>query len=62
MKIDPEELVDSSEVATMIGLTNPRGVSVYRRRSGFPQPVVTKGRCVLWRRQDIEQWQAKRSR
>lgn len=49
------------EIATMIGLSNPRGVSVYRRRHGdFPPPVIEKGRCVLWLRADIEAWARRR--
>jgi len=60
-KIDPAELIDAAEAAPIIGLDNPKGVHVYRRRyEEFPEPVVDKGRCVLWRRQDIEKWAAKR--
>lgn len=59
MNIDTDELIDPSEVAGLIGLSNPRGVSVYRERyENFPAPVIEKGRCVLWRRQDIEAWAA----
>lgn len=61
-KVDPDELVSSAEVATMIGLTNPRGVSVYRRYDGFPSPIVEKGRCLLWLRSDIERWVKERTR
>ena len=55
---EPDDLVDASEVAPMIGLANPKGVAVYRKREGldFPEPWIVKGRCVLWRRQDIEAW------
>ncbi|MBL8778480.1 MAG: hypothetical protein JNK12_21265 [Acidimicrobiales bacterium] len=60
--IDPDDLLDSHDVAQLLGLANNRVVSVYRDRySGdFPAPFVEKGagRCVLWRRQDIEQWAA----
>ena len=57
MLIDTEHLVDTAETAALIGLDNQRGVSVYRRRyDDFPAPVVEKGRCVLWLRQDIEAW------
>jgi predicted DNA-binding transcriptional regulator AlpA len=57
VKVDPADLIDSPEVADVIGLANPNGVSVYRRRyDDFPEPVVDKGRCVLWRRQDVEAW------
>lgn len=59
--MDPGELVNAQEVAPMIGLSNPSGVSVYRRRySDFPMPVVEKGQCVLWLRVDIEAWVASR--
>jgi predicted DNA-binding transcriptional regulator AlpA len=57
VKVDPAELLDIREVADAIGLDNPNGVSVYRRRyADFPIPVVEKGRCVLWRRKDVEAW------
>jgi predicted DNA-binding transcriptional regulator AlpA len=61
VKIDPAELVDTIETAAIIGLNNANGVSVYRKRfADFPQPVIAKGRCVLWRRQDVERWAASR--
>ena len=60
-RIDPDDLVNAQEVAPIIGLTNPSGVSVYRRRhEDFPAPKVEKGQCVLWLRSDIEAWQAAR--
>ena len=63
MKIDPGELLEPSEVAPLIGLENPNGVSVYRRRyADFPEPVVEKGRCVLWLRRDVEAWARDRGR
>lgn len=54
--IDPNELIGPPEVAEIIGLSNRRGVSVYRRRAGFPAPVVERAQCVLWRRSDVEVW------
>ena len=61
-KIDPADLIGPTEVAPIIGLTNPRGVSVYRRRhSDFPVPIVEKEQCVLWLRSEIEAWKAERS-
>lgn len=61
MQVDPAELLDAAEVAAVIGLDNPRGVSVYRRRyPDFPKPVIAKGRCVLWRRSDVEGWARRR--
>lgn len=58
--IDPDDLIDSTEVARGIGLTNPRGVSVYRKRPGFPEPALERGRCLLWLRADVEAWAAER--
>ncbi len=55
-KVDPDELIGPQEVAPIIGLTNHRGVSVYRRRPDFPAPIIDKGKCVLWLRADIERW------
>lgn len=63
MEIDTEDLADIAEAAEIIGLTNPRGVTVYRRRyEDFPAPVIEKGRCVLWRRSDVAAWAAGRPR
>jgi predicted DNA-binding transcriptional regulator AlpA len=56
-KIDPADLIGPVEVAPIIGLTNSRGVAVYRRRhADFPAPVVEKAQCVLWVRADVENW------
>jgi len=61
--VDPDELLNATEVAQIIGLTNPRGISVYRaRHKAFPAPVIDKGNCVLWLRSDVEKWaQARRA-
>ena len=56
-KVETEDLIDSPEVAGLLGLSRYNSVSMYRRRyDDFPEPVVEKGRCLLWRRRDIEQW------
>jgi len=63
VKVDTDDLVDSTEVAEILGLSSARAVSVYRSRYGdFPQPVIVKagGRLLLWRRSDIAQWAAPR--
>lgn len=61
MEIDPNDLLDSIEVAETLGLGSHRAVSVYRRRYGdFPSPVIDKGHCVLWQRCDIEAWKVRR--
>ena len=61
---DFETLLDSSEVALLLGLSRPSAVAVYRARyDDFPAPVVTKasGKCVLWLRADIERWRDRRA-
>ncbi|HEU5151507.1 MAG TPA: hypothetical protein VFU19_13470 [Iamia sp.] len=55
--VDPSDLIDTTEVATLIGVA-PGSVSVYRKRVQyeFPAPVIEKGRCLLWLRSDVEAW------
>jgi predicted DNA-binding transcriptional regulator AlpA len=61
MRIDTDDVIDAAEAAPILGLSNPKGVSVYRgRHADFPAPVIEKGRCVLWLRKDIERWAARR--
>lgn len=58
-KIDPADLLDASEVAELLELSSSRSVSTYRSRyDDFPTPILEKsaGKCLLWLRQDIEQW------
>jgi hypothetical protein len=57
--IDPGDLLDSHDVAELLGLASHRAVSTYRGRyPDFPVPIVEKGagRCVLWLRADVEAW------
>lgn len=57
--IDPADLIDSTEVAELIGLRRAGSVSLYRSRyADFPEPVVVKGSgmCMLWLRQDVSAW------
>jgi predicted DNA-binding transcriptional regulator AlpA len=63
-KIDTADLVDSSEVAGLIGLSHGNAVSVYRKRyaDSFPVPVIERGACVLWLRADVERWATARRR
>ena len=59
MRIDPNDLLDSSDVAELLGLNSVTAVATYRARyRDFPDPVVAKasGKCLLWLRQDIDAW------
>ena len=61
-KVDVDELLDASQVAEVLGLTNPNGVSVYQRRyNTFPEPVVSRGRCRLWLRGEVTDWAQSRT-
>jgi predicted DNA-binding transcriptional regulator AlpA len=61
--IDPADLLDANEVADTLGLAHRQAVATYRRRySDFPEPIVVKAACMLWRRQDVEAWARGRGR
>ena len=56
-KIDPEDLIDSTQAAEILGLSRFNAVSTYRKRyPDFPQPTIERGRCLLWIRSDVEAW------
>ena len=60
--VDPTELLDSAEVAVLLGLSSRKVVMIYLKRyDDFPRPAVDKARCTLWRRTDILRWAAERS-
>ena len=50
-------LLNAKDVAAVLGLAHREEVATYRKRYGdFPQPLIIKGTCVLWLRQDVEKW------
>jgi predicted DNA-binding transcriptional regulator AlpA len=64
-RIDVEQLVDASGVASMLGLKHRNTVANYQRRySDFPPPVfvASHGRCKLWSRSDVERWAERRAK
>lgn len=61
-RIDVDDLIDTQEVARILGLANRNTVSEYQGRyEDMPRPVVNlgAGRSKLWLRPEIERWQAK---
>lgn len=65
MKVDPDDLLDAAQVAELLGLAHRQAVDTYRRRyKDFPEPLVRRasGKCVLWLKEDIEQWDRRRQK
>lgn len=64
MQVDPNDLLDAGEVATLLGLSRREAVSTYRARyEDFPEPLIDKnsGKCMLWLRQDVRRWAESRT-
>jgi predicted DNA-binding transcriptional regulator AlpA len=62
-KVDVDDLIDSSEVATILGLANPNSVHLYLSRyPTMPRPVVDRGpnRARLWLRSEVQAWEKHR--
>lgn len=58
--IHTDDLLDTTEIAQLVGWHSFRVVSQYRTRhpDRFPRPVVDKGpgRARLWARADVMAW------
>ena len=57
--VNTDDLIDSRELAALLGLAHPNSVSLYQRRyRSMPRPVVDlgRGRPRLWLRPAIEAW------
>ena len=57
--VDTDDLIDSQEVADLLGLSHRNSVSTYLHRyPAFPRPVVERGggRTRLWLRSEIRSW------
>lgn len=61
--IDPNDLLNATEVAAQLGLKHREAIATYRRRyPNFPPPIVDKGTCVLWAQSAVESWSDWRAR
>ncbi len=61
--LNTDELIDSRELAAMLGLTHANSVSLYQRRyPDMPRPVIDlgSGRPRLWHKPAIEVWLTER--
>ena len=55
--LDLDDLIDTGDVAELLGLASRNVVGVYRGRyPDFPPPVFERGACRLWLRADVEAW------
>jgi predicted DNA-binding transcriptional regulator AlpA len=61
-QVDLDDIIGTAEVARLLGFSRPGSVNVYRlRHPDFPQPrKVLSDRCLVWLRQDIEEWMRQR--
>ena len=51
----PEDLVGTSEIAELLGVTNQR-VHQLAEQEGFPEPVAVLAAGRIWERADVEAW------
>lgn len=61
MRIETDDLLNATEVAEVLGLSHRTAVATYRSRyaptaTPFPEPILSKGTCVLWARDHVEAW------
>lgn len=62
--VNTEDLIDAHGVAELLGLAQPNSVSTYQHRyADMPRPVIDlgTGRCKMWLKFEIEEWDEKRS-
>ena len=62
--INTDDVIDAQGVAELLGLAQRNTVSSYQRRyPSMPRPVIDlgQGRCKLWLRAEIENWQHRRT-
>jgi len=60
-QVDPADLLNAAEAAEALGLSHRTAISTYRNRyKDFPEPIISKGKCVLWNRADLLAWQQAR--
>jgi predicted DNA-binding transcriptional regulator AlpA len=62
-RVDLDDLIDATDVATILGLSRATSVYVYLSRyPDMPRPVVDRGpkRARLWLRTEVEAWERHR--
>lgn len=62
-KVDVDDLIDTQDVARILGLAHRNTVSEYQGKYlDMPRPVIDlgRGRSKLWLRAEVEHWRAQR--
>lgn len=62
MKVEPSELAGLAEVAALLGVSRERVRQLRAERADFPKPVADLQATPVWRRGDVEAWDAHRQR
>jgi glutathione-regulated potassium-efflux system ancillary protein KefG len=60
-KVDVDDLIDTQDVARVLGLAHRNTVSEYQARyQDMPRPVIDlgRGRSKLWLRPEVERWRS----
>jgi glutathione-regulated potassium-efflux system ancillary protein KefG len=60
-KVDVDDLIDTQDVARILGLAHRNTVSEYQAKyAEMPRPVIDlgRGRSRLWLRHEVERWHA----
>jgi glutathione-regulated potassium-efflux system ancillary protein KefG len=62
LRVDVDNLIDTQDVARILGLSHRNTVSEYQAKyEDMPRPLVDlgKGRSKLWLRPEVERWYAR---
>ncbi len=58
---DSDALIRQEEAARLLGVS-PRALEAWRYRGGGPKFIRISGRCIRYRRADLQAWIAERER
>jgi predicted DNA-binding transcriptional regulator AlpA len=61
-RVDVDNLIDTQDVARLLGLSHRNTVSEYQAKyEEMPRPVIDlgRGRSKLWLRSEVERWYAR---
>jgi hypothetical protein len=56
-KVDPRDLLGTTEAAEVLGWVDSRKVSVYLSRGVFPEPIMRLAMGPLWTRSQVDDYQ-----